>query len=295
MVDTAAEQEKTQGNKFFKGKDYAQAIKHYSKAIELDPKNSIYYVNRAIAYLKIEQYEKADADCTQGLKIDPKNIKAFWRRAVAKEQLGKLEEAKNDLDSAVSLEPNNGSIRQDLLRISEKIASICFLFQQNYIYSDIESIESFPDNIAKLLNINQKQNEENKAKKEEKFPTSVPQSIPEFDEMWNQAGDNPVNVLNLIKVIPTDNMEKIFGSIIEEKHLDLISQALELYISGKPDQTGYEWVQKLLFGLSQLPRFNLGTVFLNVEAKKSTSADDIDLEQMNQLKKLYNIESWKIN
>jgi tetratricopeptide (TPR) repeat protein len=34
--------------------NYAQALKDYSTAIELDPKGSVYYYNRALTYYKIE-------------------------------------------------------------------------------------------------------------------------------------------------------------------------------------------------------------------------------------------------
>ncbi|CAJ0632270.1 1278_t:CDS:2 [Entrophospora sp. SA101] len=47
-------QEKEMGNGFFKRGNYELAIEHYGKAIEHDPKESIYFINRAMAYLKLQ-------------------------------------------------------------------------------------------------------------------------------------------------------------------------------------------------------------------------------------------------
>ncbi|XP_045148597.1 serine/threonine-protein phosphatase 5 [Echinops telfairi] len=51
-----AEELKTQANDYFKAKDYENAIKFYSQAIELHPTNAIYYGNRSLAYLRTECY-----------------------------------------------------------------------------------------------------------------------------------------------------------------------------------------------------------------------------------------------
>lgn len=41
-----------QGNEYFGKKDYKNAILHYGKAVDLDPTVPVYFVNRAMAYLK---------------------------------------------------------------------------------------------------------------------------------------------------------------------------------------------------------------------------------------------------
>ena len=43
-------------------KEYEKAIMHYSKAIELDDKNPVYFSNRAQVYIDLEDYNRAVED-----------------------------------------------------------------------------------------------------------------------------------------------------------------------------------------------------------------------------------------
>ena len=49
---TQAEEIKAQANAMFKSEKYNQAIELYSKCIELNPGNAVFYANRSIAYLR---------------------------------------------------------------------------------------------------------------------------------------------------------------------------------------------------------------------------------------------------
>lgn len=44
-----------QGNEYFGKKDFKNAILFYGRAIDLDPTVPVYFVNRAMAYLKINK------------------------------------------------------------------------------------------------------------------------------------------------------------------------------------------------------------------------------------------------
>ena len=48
-----AERHKAAGNEAFKVQQYQAAVRHYSSAIEQDPSNSVYFSNRAMAFLKV--------------------------------------------------------------------------------------------------------------------------------------------------------------------------------------------------------------------------------------------------
>ncbi|KAI8318738.1 TPR-like protein, partial [Martensiomyces pterosporus] len=90
------------GNAAFKKGNYALAVEQYSMAIDEDRTKSVYFINRAMALIKLERYAKAIDDCTQGIKLDPKNVKAFWRRGTARLHLGEYEEAKRSADKTTT-------------------------------------------------------------------------------------------------------------------------------------------------------------------------------------------------
>lgn len=89
--------------------DYSEAIKDFTRAIELDPRSSRAYGKRGNARYWEDDYDGAVADATRAVELDPKDAWAFGVRALAK--LGKedFKGAKADLDRALELEPNSSS------------------------------------------------------------------------------------------------------------------------------------------------------------------------------------------
>jgi tetratricopeptide (TPR) repeat protein len=71
------------------------AIKAYTQALAVDPKNVAAFVNRGVAKEASGQFESALADYDRALKIDPKNSKGLFSRANARI-------AKGDLDGAIA-------------------------------------------------------------------------------------------------------------------------------------------------------------------------------------------------
>uniref|UniRef100_A0A452FZ53 Serine/threonine-protein phosphatase n=1 Tax=Capra hircus TaxID=9925 RepID=A0A452FZ53_CAPHI len=102
-----AEELKTQANDYFKAKDYENAIKFYSQAIELNPSNAIYYGNRSLAYLRTECYGYALADATRAIEMDKKYIKGYYRRAASNMALGKFRAALRDYETVVKVKPHD--------------------------------------------------------------------------------------------------------------------------------------------------------------------------------------------
>lgn len=73
---------KEQGNKALANNDVEGAIEFYSRAIEEDNSQSIFYSNRAIAYKRLGQIDKAMDDTQSAIEIDEKNIKAQFVMAL---------------------------------------------------------------------------------------------------------------------------------------------------------------------------------------------------------------------
>ncbi|KAM3874989.1 serine/threonine-protein phosphatase 5 [Diretmus argenteus] len=106
-VDKNAELLKEKANGYFKEKDYENAIKYYTEALEVNPANAIYYSNRSLAYLRTECYGYALADATKALEIDKNYIKGYYRRATSNMALGKFKAALKDYETVVKVRPND--------------------------------------------------------------------------------------------------------------------------------------------------------------------------------------------
>lgn len=78
------EEIKCSGNEFLENENYIQAIRAYTEAIRIAPKNPILYLNRATALMRRkylgDNYE-ALKDCHRALQLDPHYIKAHFRLA----------------------------------------------------------------------------------------------------------------------------------------------------------------------------------------------------------------------
>lgn len=91
------------GNKFYKERDFENALVYYSKAIDFK-KDCVFYANRAACYVSLGQNEKVFDECTKALELDPTYTKAITRRALAYESIGQYEKALIDYSSAATLQ-----------------------------------------------------------------------------------------------------------------------------------------------------------------------------------------------
>ncbi|KAL1927490.1 hypothetical protein VTP01DRAFT_3727 [Rhizomucor pusillus] len=112
-----AAEAKEKGNALFQRQKFKEAIEQYTRAIELDPSCAVYFLNRAMANLKVKNFVDAEKDCNSGLELQPDNVKALWRRGIAKRELGRTEEARQDFERALAIEPNNKSISEELAKL----------------------------------------------------------------------------------------------------------------------------------------------------------------------------------
>jgi len=100
-----AEALKLQGNARFEARAWGDAIKLYSKAIDLAPTEAPFYSNRAAAYLMLKNYTQCITDCEAAIQRRPSFTKAHARLAKAHCELGEFGKAVDRLQTAV----NNGT------------------------------------------------------------------------------------------------------------------------------------------------------------------------------------------
>lgn len=109
-----AESIKNDGNRLMKEGKYNEALLQYNRAITFDPKNPIFYCNRAAAYIRLGDNERAITDCKSALVYNTNYGKAYGRLGIAYSNLGKYNEAQQAYAKAIELEPDNQDYRNNL-------------------------------------------------------------------------------------------------------------------------------------------------------------------------------------
>ncbi|EFA76591.1 tetratricopeptide-like helical domain-containing protein [Heterostelium album PN500] len=122
-IKAAAEKLKVEGNSKLSGHDYNGAVECYTKAIQYDPTNAIYFANRSSAFSNLKQYEKAVEDANTAIERNPSYGKAYFRLGSANMSLGKIQEAVDAYKKAIELEPNNEVYKSSLANAESKVNS----------------------------------------------------------------------------------------------------------------------------------------------------------------------------
>ncbi|KAF9244961.1 phosphoprotein phosphatase [Melanogaster broomeanus] len=117
---------KAEANKAFVGHHFAEAVKLYTQAIELNPGDATIWCNRAAARTKLEEYGFALADASKAVQVDPKYAKAYYRRATCYLQIAKPQLAVADFKKVVALEPKNELVKSQLTATQKLVRKIEF-------------------------------------------------------------------------------------------------------------------------------------------------------------------------
>lgn len=108
---------KTLGNECFSAKKFPEAIEHFSKAIELNPNDHVFYSNRSACYANLEEYDKALEDATKCVNMKPDWARGYARKGLAEYYLGKYEEAEQTYTKGLELDPTSQQFKDELERV----------------------------------------------------------------------------------------------------------------------------------------------------------------------------------
>ncbi|XP_054848340.1 E3 ubiquitin-protein ligase CHIP isoform X1 [Eublepharis macularius] len=128
----SAQEYKEQGNRLFVSRKYPEAAACYARAIvslaarwgNRNPLVAVYYTNRALCYLKMQQHDKALADCKHALELDSQSVKAHFFLGQCQMEMENYDEAIANLQRAYNLAKeqrlNFGDDIPSALRIAKK-------------------------------------------------------------------------------------------------------------------------------------------------------------------------------
>lgn len=107
-------------------KHYAKAIEGYTRAIEIDPSNAVYYSNRAFAHIRNETFGAAITDASKAVELDPTYAKGYYRRGDANFALLHFKDAVKDFRLAAKLAPRDPDLRRKLSEAEKELKRIRF-------------------------------------------------------------------------------------------------------------------------------------------------------------------------
>ena len=113
-MPTEAKLNMQQGMNYLGSRDYDNAIKEFTLAIEKYPNYDIAYSNRAVAYMQQKKFNKAGDDLKKGVEINPNNPTAHYNLVALYSLQNQLDRALDSLDRALELGFNNyDALRND--------------------------------------------------------------------------------------------------------------------------------------------------------------------------------------
>ena len=86
--------------------DFKNAIKYFTRAIELDSTYKSAYFNRGLCYFNQQKYLEAITDYTKTINLVPNDSKTYFNRGLCYDQLKKFCEAVGDFNQSIKINPN---------------------------------------------------------------------------------------------------------------------------------------------------------------------------------------------
>ncbi|RNF17791.1 putative small glutamine-rich tetratricopeptide repeat protein [Trypanosoma conorhini] len=120
----SAEEIKNKGNELMGMSKYKEAIAYYTKAIEMEPKNHVFFANRAAAHTHLKDYNSAIIDCEHAIALSPDYSKAYSRLGTALFYQEKYVRAVDAFSRACELDPANDRYKEDLKQAEEKVKMV---------------------------------------------------------------------------------------------------------------------------------------------------------------------------
>jgi stress-induced-phosphoprotein 1 len=111
---SSAEDFKAQGNAALQAKKFTEAIECYTKAINLDGSNEIYYSNRSAAYLSMGDAQNALNDANACIGLNPDFTKGYSRKGSALHALKRYNDSIAAYEEGLSKFPDDKGLKSGL-------------------------------------------------------------------------------------------------------------------------------------------------------------------------------------
>jgi tetratricopeptide (TPR) repeat protein len=118
-----ANHEVCRGAKAIDRGDYEQAITHFNKALQICPKFSEAYNQRALAEFLLERYDDSIADCRRTIELMPIHFGAWAGMGHCHAHWGQLANAVECYEKALSINPHMTQVREAVDELKSRIGA----------------------------------------------------------------------------------------------------------------------------------------------------------------------------
>ena len=102
-------------------KDYEHALKHFNRALEIDPNFAEAYNQRALASYLLERYDESIEDCRRTVERMPFHFGALAGMGHCYAHLGKLREAIDSYRKALEIHPHMECLREAIPELEARL------------------------------------------------------------------------------------------------------------------------------------------------------------------------------
>jgi tetratricopeptide (TPR) repeat protein len=107
--------------------DYGEAIQKYTEAIAIEPSSVLLYTNRALAHMRLSEWERASEDARKAIQLNPNLLKAHYRVILSLIQSKLFDEARVALNTALKLFP----MHKDIIYLQKRWIILSTLYRES--------------------------------------------------------------------------------------------------------------------------------------------------------------------
>jgi stress-induced-phosphoprotein 1 len=142
MPNAQAEAIKAEGNAFFKGGKYKEAIAKYKEAVAIDATVPSYWSNMAACHEKLREFDEMAEAGRQCILADKNFVKGYYRLATAQKAMNDLPNCIKTLESGLAIQSSNPDLKRmkkevTELQRGEQVAAYCSKAQEQMQNGDI--------------------------------------------------------------------------------------------------------------------------------------------------------------
>lgn len=155
MPNAQAEAIKAEGNAFFKGGKYKEAIAKYKEAVAIDATVPSYWSNMAACHEKLREFEEMAEAGRQCILADKNFVKGYYRLATAQKAMNDLPNCIKTLESGLAIQSSNPDLKRmkkevTELQRGEQVAAYCSKAQELMQNGDIPNAMKTLDLASRL-------------------------------------------------------------------------------------------------------------------------------------------------